>query len=334
MGGRTGFLVPHRPAMKHLPQEIIKGFDFSILKTVSGKKDWHKIYNEPTIGLSFYHSNLGNSRVLGNATGITSLIEFPFINKQHFIFGLNLKLGLGYINKPFDLIINPDNIAISSHWNCLALAGLHVQYKWDKFFIGSHFELTHLSNAALVAPNLGVNMIQSSIHLGYSFSKNKLRLNLTKNEDQVSEKNKNDYVYFLGFLGRKQIFNHLGENYKVHGGTIAYQHIFSLPLGMEVGLDLMNNSSDVQLLYDKDLIVSNVLKSGAYVGYVLTLEKLHFLVAMGYYVYDKYNLNDKLYHRVGIRYTFLNRFVLNCTLKTHWGNADYLELGFGMRFGK
>jgi hypothetical protein len=333
-GGRVGILVPHRPAMKHLPQEIVKGVDISFSKQVSGQKSWHKIYNSPNIGLSFYHSTLGNYAVLGKATGITSMIDFPFVNNDHFLFGLNLKLGLGYVSNPFDLITNPDNIALSSHVNCLALGGLHFQYTFNRFFLGTRFELTHLSNAALKAPNLGVNMFQTSLQIGYLFAKNKLNLNLTKEVSPIVVSNlKSNYIYILGFVGQKQIFNHLGTNYPVQGGTLLFQHLFSLPVGVEIGFDLMHNSSDLQLLADKNIYTTNILKSGGYLAYILTLDKLHLIIGMGGYIHDNYNLNDKIYHRIGMRYTLLNRFVINCTLKTHWGNADYLELGVGMRFG-
>jgi hypothetical protein len=335
LGGRVGVLVPHRPVMKHLPSENIEGFDFSVFKIVSGDKYWHKIYNSPKIGLTFYHSNLGNKEILGNTTGLTSWMDFPFVNNQHHRFGINLRLGLTHVSTPFDLITNPTNIPISSHWNCLAIGGIQYQYKWDKFSLGSRIELTHLSNAALEAPNLGLNMYQASISLGYNFSKNKLQIELLKNhlekKDEINHSK--NYLYFIGFISRKQLFNHLGENFNVKGGTVSYQHLFSLPLGVEIGFDLMQNDSDIKLLADKELIVDKVIKTGAYLGYVLTLNKLHFVVGMGHYLYDTFNLNDKLYHRVGLRYTFLNRFVLNTTLKSHWGNADYLELGLGMRFG-
>ncbi len=333
-GGKIGLLSPHRPVMKHLPQENIIGVDFSYFKEVTGKKSWHSIYNSPKIGLGFYYSNLGNSQILGNAIGIHSAIFFPFIKNQKHQFGLNLKLGVARISKPFDLIINPENIALSSYINCLAIAGLQYNYTFDKLSIGAKLELTHLSNAALKAPNLGVNMYQTSIVLGYNFSKNKMKLELINSEKSFENTKNKNYLYFLGFIGQKQLSNHLGINYKVSGGTLAYQHIFSLPIGFEIGLDLMKNNSDVQLILDKGYMVENVYKSGAYVGYVLTLEKLQFLVLMGTYIHDQFNLNDKIYHRVGMRYTLLNRFVLNCTLKSHWGNADYLELGLGLRFGK
>ncbi len=335
LGGRVGVLVPHRPVMKHLPSENIVGFDFSIFKIVSGEKYWHKVYNNPRIGLTFYHSNLGNKDILGNTSGVTSWMDFPFVNNKHHRFGLNLRLGITHVSKPFDLITNPKNIPISSHWNCLAIGGIQYQYKWDKFSLGSRIELTHLSNAALEAPNLGVNMYQTSITFGYHFSKNKLQIELLKNTNENSDKltKSKNYLHFIGFLSRKQLFNHFGENYDIKGATFSYQHIFLLPLGVEIGFDLMQNDSDVILLADKGLIVDKVFKTGGYLGYVITFDKLQFLVAMGHYIHDTFNLNDKLYHRVGLRYTFLNRFVLNTTLKSHWGNADYLELGLGMRFG-
>lgn len=335
LGSRVGVLIPHRPVIKHLPSENITGVDFSIFKVVSGQRYWHKIYNSPKIGLTLYHSNLGNKEVLGNTTGLTSWMDIPFVNKQHHRFGLNLRLGLSHVSKPFDLLNNPSNVALSSKWNCLAIGGLQYQYKWNSLSLGTRLELTHLSNAALEAPNLGLNMYQASVTLGYNFSKNKFDIELIKNvkTKQDSIKKQLNYFYFLGFIGRKQLFNYLGQNFNIQGGTFAYQHIFSLPVGVEIGFDLMQNNSDVKLIEEKGLLVDKVLKTGVYIGYVVTFENLHFLVAMGHYAFDRFNLNDKLYHRVGLRYTFLNRFVLNTTLKSHWGNADYLELGLGMRFG-
>ncbi len=334
-GSRFGVLIPHRPTMKHLPQENIFGFDFSVFKIVSGLKNWHLTYKNPKIGLTVYHSNLGNQLVLGKCSGLASWLEFPFIKTQNHTLSLNLRLGLAHVSKPFDLNTNPTNIALSSRFNCLAIGGLQYLFSWNKFSYGLRLELTHLSNAALEAPNLGLNMIQTSFSVGYHFSKNKLNLELyqSSKEKKDTSKTKRDHLYFLGFIGQKQLFNYLNENFKVLGGTVAYQHVFTLPVGLEVGFDIMNNQSDIKLLADKEIYVNRNLKTGAYLGYVLTLNQLHFLVAMGHYLYDPYSLNDRLYHRVGLRYTFLNRFVINTTLKSHWGNADYIEIGLGMRFG-
>jgi hypothetical protein len=334
-GSRLGVLIHHRPIMKHLPQENIFGFDFSVYKVTTGLKKWHLTYKNPKIGLTVYHSNLGNQMVLGNCSGLTSWLEFPFIKTQNHTFSLNLRLGLAHVSKPFDLNTNPTNIALASNFNCLAIGGLQYLFSWNKFSYGLRAELTHLSNAALEAPNLGLNMIQASFSVGYHFSKNKMNLELyhSSKEKKDTSKTKRDYLYFLGFIGQKQLFNYLNENFKVVAGTLAYQHVFSLPVGLEVGFDMMNNQADIKLLAEKEIYVNRNLKTGAYVAYVLTLDKLHFLVAMGHYLHDPYNLNDKFYHRVGLRYTFLNRFVLNSSLKTHWGNADYLEIGIGMRFG-
>ncbi len=321
--------------MKHLPNENILGLDFSFFKNVSGSEKWHVAYNKPRIGITFYHSNLGNNDVLGYATGASTWIDFPFVNEQHHRFSLNLRLGISNVSKPFNHSLNPSNIAISSNINCLAIGGLQYQYKWNKISLGTRIELTHISNAAFVAPNLGLNIFQTSISMGYVFSKNKFQIefkNSSNNQSDTTAYNYN-YCYITGFVSQKQLFNYLNENFKVSGGTISYQHVFSLPVGVEIGFDIMNNQSDIKLLADKEIYVNRNLKTGAYLGYVVTLDKLHFLIAMGHYLHDPYNLNDKLYHKVGLRYVFFNRFVINTILKSHWGNADYLELGLGMRFG-
>ena len=53
------------------------------------------------------------------------------------------------------------------------------------------------------------------------------------------------------------------------------------------------------------------------------------VIGMGAYVRDKYKPNDKLYHRVGMRYVFDNGINLNLALKSHWARADYVEYGIG-----
>ena len=50
---------------------------------------------------------------------------------------------------------------------------------------------------------------------------------------------------------------------------------------------------------------------------------------MGAYIRDYYKPEDPVYHRIGMRYQFTNGLVANFTLKTHFGRADYLELGLG-----
>jgi hypothetical protein len=53
---------------------------------------------------------------------------------------------------------------------------------------------------------------------------------------------------------------------------------------------------------------------------------------MGYYIHDKFDADDELYHRLGMRYTFDNGLLLNFVLKTHWAKADYIEFGVGYNF--
>ena len=44
---------------------------------------------------------------------------------------------------------------------------------------------------------------------------------------------------------------------------------------------------------------------------------------------DRYDMDNELYHRVGMRYQFDNGLLLNMVLKTHWAKADYVEYGIG-----
>jgi hypothetical protein len=62
------------------------------------------------------------------------------------------------------------------------------------------------------------------------------------------------------------------------------------------------------------------------------LDKLTLVAGMGVYLKDRYDSDNEIYHRVGMRYQCDNGLLLNVVLKSHWAKADYAEWGIGYTF--
>jgi hypothetical protein len=113
--------------------------------------------------------------------------------------------------------------------------------------------------------------------------------------------------------------------------AVAFKQ-FKSKVGMEVALDFISKQS---LMDYKTYIPRNqldIFQIGGYLGYAIPMNHLRFVIGMGYYIHDKFDADDELYHRLGMRYTFDNGLLLNFVLKTHWAKADYIEFGVGYNF--
>jgi signal transduction histidine kinase len=98
---------------------------------------------------------------------------------------------------------------------------------------------------------------------------------------------------------------------------------------MEAGFDFISKQS---LFGYRDYIPKtqlSIFQIGGYSAFVLPLDHLKFILGMGVYIKDRYDADNEIYHRVGMRYQFNNGLLVNLTLKTHWAKADYVEYGVG-----
>lgn len=77
----------------------------------------------------------------------------------------------------------------------------------------------------------------------------------------------------------------------------------------------------------------NNYRFGIYGSYQLSAGQLALVFNMGYYLYNAWDNDGNIYHRLGLRYYF-EKIFLCMNLKTHYARADFIELGGGIRFIK
>lgn len=332
---KSGFLAAHRATMSHLPKDRIWGAELSVYKRLYKSNNWCESYKNPFVGVTAYGSTLGNKEVLGNGFGAYAFIEFPMMkNARKNILTAKLSAGLGYVSKIFSQSQNPKNVATSSHINALLCLGLQGRWYFsDNQCLLYSMDMTHFSNGSSKVPNLGLNMPFLGIGYGYTFAHEKKTFVAQRNF-QKTPFMKNWQLTLVGIASFKEMFPTGGKVYPVYALNTFVSKQFKAKVGMEAGFDFISKQS---LFNYKPYIPKtqwSIFQIGTYAAYVLPLDKLRFVLGMGVYLKDRYDSDNEIYHRVGMRYMCANGLELNLVLKSHWAKADYVEYGIGYTFGK
>ncbi|MFY7990078.1 MAG: acyloxyacyl hydrolase [Fluviicola sp.] len=330
---KSGFLAAHRGTMSHLYKDRVVAGEVSIYKRVYADKPWAESYKNPFVGFTLYGSNLGNREILGYGFGTYGFIEFPFARSKAHYLSAKLGAGLGFVTKVFDQQTNPKNVAVSSHVNALLCLGVSGRWQFsEKHSLIYGLDMTHFSNGASKVPNLGLNIPYISLGYGY-----RIGLSAPGSVEPATEIVKTPWLRnwkftAIGILSSKEIFPTTGKNYPVFALSNMVHKRFREKVGMEVALDLVSKQS----IFDYRAYIPKtqwtIFQVGAYIGYMLPLDRLNFSLGMGVYLKDRYDADDEFYHRVGMRYRFDNGLLLNLVLKSHWAKADYVEWGVGYTF--
>ncbi len=325
---RSGFLLAHRSVMGHLAQEHSHGLELIVSKRMSGKKLWHQIYGNPTINLHLFYGGVGNRAILGNYLGLYNSIEFPIMQKNNWRLNLIWGAGLGFTTKVYDKTENPKNVAMSSPVFAIINPGINTKYTFKKNTIGLGIDILHFSNGSTKLPNLGLNL--PYINLSYA--------RVLNTQDTIHVSQKTSYTprkifYGLTMTGAfKQVYPTSSPIYPVFTLNLHARTILKPKMGWELAIDIISKQSIKGFRPEIDKTQWRMLQIGVYAGYILPLDRFHYLFGVGYYLKDYYKVDEPIYLKIGGRYYFNNGLHAQLALKTHYGKADYIELGFGYSF--
>ena len=323
---KIGFLAIQHQSMSHLPKETAKAFEFSYFNQTRGNKLWHKAYRYPTIGATLFIGSVGNTKVLGTYTGIYGFAELPLIKYKKFELNFKFSSGLGYSNLSY--YQNPKNVAIGTNWNTMMCFGLKSIQRFKNSTISLGVDLTHFSNGGYKMPNFGINIPYVSIGYGRRIGKKQDYI-----EKGSSDLPLNKWLYNVFGMYTQNTTRLIGDKrYSVFGTGFSARRYFGQRAGIEFDLDII--SKQVIFSYEPSIPKTqlSILQLGLYSAYLVPLNNFNFVLGMGVYFKDTYNFDLPIYFRIGGRYQFLNGLTASYALKTHAGQADYLEFGLGYTF--
>lgn len=325
---KFGFLVAKRGVVGHLPQSHTYGGEASFVVHTNGSKKWHRSYNYPTIGLTVFSASVGNNEILGIFTGSYGFIEFPFAKTDSYKLTGKIGGGMAYGSKIYDPVSNPKNTVISSHLNALVCFGLQNRFVFNHHELVLGVDLTHCSNGCFKLPNIGINMPFVSVGYGYRMK----TTDVEKIEKEILPYKRILYGVFATYSGKEVYPTGQGRS-PIYGISVFSRCFFKPKAGFELSLDIVSKQVLLQKYQpdlEKDQI--DIIQVGLYAGYLLPLDRFHFVLGMGVNIRDKYQPESLLYHRIGARYYFDNGIHLNAVLRSNWAVADFTEWGIGYTF--
>lgn len=324
-----GFMVPHTAYIKYLSTKHFPSLELNFGKQALGKYYWQQQYNNPQSGIIYFYSDLGNSR-LGNCNALMYYINWSlWRTRQHWI-AFRFATGLGYLSKTYHHQDNHKNIMIASHLNAAFNLMFNYQIKCSKKIYSTlGLGLTHFSNGAFKAPNLGVNIGSASIGILYRFHD----IPISYDKIQKPAYNKHINVKMFGAFGIKEIVPPLGNKYMAYSFYADFLKPYSFRYKAGLGVDLFYNTSQAELMRrrNREFKDYELLKPGIHATHEMLISKLSFIFQTGFYLYAKEKTDGNIYTRLGLQYPVYKNFMVNLTLKSHFAKADYIEYGIGYK---
>lgn len=329
-----GFTISHNPNSRFFNDRHFSTYELAVVKQTVGHTFWEQSFNYPAYGLSLMYSELGNPKYLGRMFGLYPFIDFPLTTWNSRVqFVLSMGLGLGVGTKPFDLETNYKNMVYSMYVN--ALINLELKGKvriTPKLNLSGGVSFTHMSNGALRQPNPGINNPAVFLSLDY-------QINKASPEKIVTEKptrQKHPFRFEISLNGAVKASDYLDDT-KLHfsGGFAVnmlkrYHYFRSWGAGLDFDIDY------VDISYAK----RNGSFSGSELSYVTPsvkaihvwhLQKLRFGMELCCALYQKYELNDRLFANLTLGYEIHDRIMAGIILRAGFFHADYIGLNVSVK---
>jgi Lipid A 3-O-deacylase (PagL) len=331
MNIHKGFIIAHRPAMVHLQKQFSTELEISYLKTVEGSKAWHSEYNFPQYGLGYKYFDFGNREELGQGHSLFGQVVYPLIRKNRLRMGAKVGVGVGYVEKPFNVSDNYKNLAIGTRLNGFVNAGIRFQFLTRKNFqINAGIDFAHFSNGSFRKPNLGINL--PSLNFGGIYYCGEPLVG-KKPTNEILKRN-HEFTATLA-IAVKEVYPPNGDKYAVNILHIQYHHPLHRKGFIGGGIEGTIDRSLPFQLEEKAAghsYFANTIRSGIFGSAGLRMGNWDGYFQMGMYTYNRYKEDGNIYNRLLLRYAITKRTFASFGLKSHFGKADYFEWGLGIKF--
>ena len=314
-----GRLLAHRNSMRRMVEKNSYSAELTLNLHTDGSKNHHKKYNYPTYGFTINYSNPGNKTDIGNIICSYGFVSLPFNNKVN-PFHFKIGLGLGWVEKTFDLETNFQSLAVSTHLNA------NVQFKIERLFqlknqhyLKGAILFNHLSNGSFQTPNLGLNITQLQISYSLGLKKQISDSTISK----ILTFKKHDLTIYNSSAFKENQTPSL-RKYYINETCIQHQYRIGYKSGVISGFDILYNPS-------LEEFTNKRAQCGLFLGHLLHLDKLKIGLVMGTYLYNKKDNSETLYHKLFTEYKISNKIVGRLSLKSHWAKADFFSFGVGYK---
>ena len=326
-----GFIWAHCPAITHLQEKNLPLIQLSLSHQTDGNEEWHHHYNFPNIGLGVLYGNLGRQDVTGHAFSIAPHISLPLYRGNIFDLFIRHDLGLAYLTKKFDAVLNVENNAIGSHVNLFFSSRLNMQIKTrQNGKLSGGLGLIHYSNGSIRKPNLGINVPVIMLTYTYRIAPE----HETPESRSYSYGNHNTFLIVSLAGGVSRVSPYVDKLFPAYSMAATISRKISAKRNIGLGADLFLNYADKKVMLIKEQKhsqLNELLKPGIHLSYEQAFGKVDLIIQNGVYLMEQHRKKEALYTRVGFRYHTHNKLLIHFCLNSNRFTASFIELGVGMR---
>ncbi len=338
----AGKVIKHTKKFMLPIPAMTTGADINLIWKTNGKKPWQQRRRYPTVGLGITYTNYGIDSVYGRCFSLYPNITFPVISGKRLEWTIRIGDGAGFVTRHYSRFTPVDtlNNAIGSHLNDYATLNtdlrLHVNRHWD---IQAGLNLSHISNASFLQPNLGINL--AGAHLGIRYFP--ITSQPEKMHRELKPLRNNWGMAFHVGLALDQPPPAQGPSYPVYMASALVTKKWISKNKFFCGLDYSYHESIYAFLRNNNIYGSEEAahswKSAIICGNEFLLGRVGVVLQLGFYVkqaaldlgpfYEKMGGNLYLFHHEKGR---VKDLFLCGYLKAHREVAELAEFGFGMGF--
>lgn len=328
-----GKIYPHNTDIEPLVKDPVYGFTINYYFPNRWGEEWRNFYNHPNYGLSFNYKSYGNPEVVGDSYSLSSFYQMSVLpRRKYFDVGVLAFSGIGYITKIYDEVENPTNLAISTHFNITADLRYYVKVRVHPVYIEYSRGLNHFSNGLIKAPNLGINVKNNNLTLGYEFEDLPVHKKIPSAE-RNKEPRHEFWVY--GATGVKEISGLADKRFVSVNASLNYTYRTTVINKMGLGLDFVHDPSLEDYAY---LTYNNYqgepslnFRSGISLHNEFVFKHTGLFTSYGFNFTTNEFYARQRYYKVGLKFYYKDLIGVVLLRAIPLFRADLLELGIGYR---
>lgn len=338
-GGR---IYKHTENFKAPVPDFSGAFEINLIKQTYGKKEWEQRRNYPVVGLGFSYTDYGLDSVFGKCYSIYPNLELPLVKGKQLEWTFRAGFGLAYTTRHYKRGPEWDtlNNAVGTRLNNYTLFATDIRYRvnehWDIQLGGS---FSHISNASLRTPNLGINLVGAHVGVRY-FPATSRPKKIVRKLDPL----KNQWLaqIRLGISANEANVPN-GPLYPIYIVSAYASRRYRSKNKMFAGVDYSYHESIYAFLRNNEIEPgrerSQSWKSTVFIGNEFLIGRFGVHLQLGYYLRESYLRLEKFYQKIGCNIyllqqekgTFKETF-FSVHLKTHKTQAEFAEVGVGVGF--
>ncbi len=332
---KYGKILKHTSNFK--PAVIQNSFSSEINLTWQsrGAKDWQRMLNDPAWGLAAGYTYFGNKDILGEAYYLIPNIQFRLFEHKKIQLWLKGGVGLTWLTKHYDVLLNPSNNVIASSINNSSTAALRLKYKaGSKTMLVIGTSITHSSTGDVRLPNLGINIPTFDLGIQYSFA----ALNkVVFAPDSLNTKKRKSIVFTMrGGVGLYEVFIPDGPIFPILINETSVGKYFGGWNIFSFGVETFFSLANFHFLQEQNIGVNYKMQSLVIAPFIqdeMDWGQVSFTMLMAYQIKKTQLSGTNMYQKLGVNRTIYSfgqhkwrKIKAGVFLTTHWANADYVSM--------